>query len=225
MTTAEQEQDIRRSRQTAAGVAAFMAGLWIIHLAFYLGGWNRAFAGIYPGSVNGLVGIVTAPLIHGSWKHLLSNTLPLLILATAVIYGTPRAARIAIPVIWLGSGLGVWLFARESSHIGASGLVYGMLFYLFIIGMLRRDRQSIALTLIAFFLYGGMIWGIFPGEPRVSFEYHLFGAIAGSLCAVWLRHRDPLPERRRYEWENGTSDDDIIADDDGPTGDPRHRDR
>ncbi len=215
MATAEQDDAIRRSRQIGAGVAAFVVMIWVIHGVTALAGWDPAPLGVRPGLVDGLHGILTAPLIHGSWGHLTSNTLPVLVLGTALIYGTPKAARIAIPVIWLGSGLGVWLFAREAVHIGISGLTYGMMFYLFTIGILRRDRQSIALTLLVFFLYGGMIWGVFPQSPGISFEYHLFGAVTGVLCAFLLRRRDPLPERRRYDWEE--EDDDEAIDSEATT--------
>ena len=197
---------MHRSRRFAIGVSSFVLFLWLIHLFIVLLNWEPSALGIRPGVLAGLTGIATAPLIHGSWGHLISNTPPLMILGFFVLYNTPRAGRIALPIIWLGSGLGVWLFARESVHIGASGLTYGMLFYLFLIGLIRRDRQSIALTLVVFFLYGSMIWGVFPLSPGVSFEYHLFGAIAGSLCAVVLRKRDPLPERKRYDWEEEADD-------------------
>lgn len=204
--------EIRRSRLIAAGVAGFVGLVWLIHLVIVFTEWNPSFLGVRPGVTSGLVGILTAPLIHGSWGHLISNSPPLLILGVFVLFNTPRASRIALPIIWLGSGLGVWLFARESVHIGASGLTYGMLFYLLVIGILRRDRQSIALTLVVFFLYGGMIWGVFPLARGISFEYHLFGAITGVLCAVVLRNLDPLPAVKRYDWE--FEDDD--SDDDPP---------
>ncbi len=202
VATGEANTDIRYSRHVAIGVTAFVGIIWIVHLAILLSDWNAAPLGIQPGHIIGLPGILTTPLLHGSWGHLISNSPPLLILGMGMIYGMPRAARIAIPVIWLGSGLGVWLFAREATYIGASGLIYELMFFLFIVGILRRDRQSIALTLLTFFLYGGMIWGVFPQSPGISFEYHLYGAIAGTLCALLLWRRDPLPERRRFEWED-----------------------
>lgn len=197
----------------AAGMAAFVILLWIIHGSAVVGDWNLAPLGIRAGTVPGLVGILTAPLVHGSWAHLASNTPALLVLGTALIYGTPRAARLALPAVWLISGLGVWLFGREAVHIGASGLTYGMMFFVFIIGILRRDRRSIALALLVFFLYGSMMWGIFPLAPGISFEYHLFGALTGAGCAVVLRRSDPLPERQRYEWEEEKAPDESLNDD------------
>ena len=220
--------DVTRFRAVALAVAGFVALLWIIHAALVAGGWSPAPLGVQPGRGEGLIGVVTAPLIHGSWSHLASNTPALLVLGIALIYGTPGAARIALPIIWLASGLAVWLFAREAVHIGASGLTYGMLFFVFIIGILRRDRRSIALAIIVFFLYGSMIWGVFPLAPGISFEYHFFGALAGSVCAFLLRRRDPLPTRRRYDWEDeepvdGTEDSrgEIFFDRPGPDDERR----
>ena len=98
-------------------------------------------------------------------------------------------------------GLGVWLFARSSYHFGASGLTHGLFFFLFVSGLLRRDKRSAAVLLIAFYFYGGMLLTIFPREPGVSFESHLFGAMAGIACAFALRYRDPPPPRKQYSWE------------------------
>ncbi|MBA1145630.1 rhomboid family intramembrane serine protease [Ectothiorhodospiraceae bacterium WFHF3C12] len=195
-------QDVARLRAIALGVVTFITVLWAVQAVLTITGWNAAPLGLRPGVPWGLVGILTAPLIHGSWGHLISNTPALLILGTAMIYGTPAASRLALPVIWFGSGVGMWLFARESVHIGASGLTYGMMFFVFIVGILRRDRRSIALAMLVFFLYGSMIWGVFPTSPGISFEYHLFGALAGAACAFLLRERDPLPARKRYDWED-----------------------
>lgn len=200
-TTSEATGDVGRLRRAGVFMAALVAVLWVVHAAATLGGWDLRPLGVRPGVPAGLIGVVTAPLVHGSWSHLFSNTLPLLVLGTAMLYGAPRAARVALPAIWLGSGVAVWLLARESAHLGASGLAYGMMFFVFVSGIARRDRRSVALALIVFFLYGGMIWGVLPIEAGVSFEYHLFGAIAGIACALVLRERDPRPRRRKYAWE------------------------
>ncbi len=132
----------------------------------------------------------------------------MLVLGTALLYGYPRSAKIVIPAVYLGSGFCVWLFAREAYHVGASGLSFGFMFFLFTIGALRWDRRAIALSMIVFFLYGGMIWGIFPSEPGISFESHLFGAMIGLGLAVVLRRYDPYIPDKRYDWE----DDDGNAD-------------
>jgi membrane associated rhomboid family serine protease len=141
-------------------------------------------------------------LIHGSVTHLFSNTLPIVILGTAILYGYPRSAKLVIPAVYFGTGIWVWLFGRSAWHIGASGLTFGMMFFVFTIGVLRWDTRSIALALVVFLLYGGMIWGIFPGDPSVSFESHLAGALIGITLAVLLRNHDPAPPRKRYSWED-----------------------
>jgi membrane associated rhomboid family serine protease len=152
-------------------------------------------------------GILTGALIHGSWSHLFANTLPVIILGTALLYGYPRSARIVLAAVYLGSGLGVWLFAREAYHIGASGLTFGVMFFLFVIGALRWDKRAIVLSMIVFFLYGSMIWGIFPSAPNISFESHLFGALTGVMLAIVLKNHDPAPVEKKYSWEDETADD------------------
>ena len=173
--------------------------IWLTDLAFDL---NLRQFGVYPREPDGLIGILTVPLIHGSFKHIFSNTLPAFILGTAFLYGYPRSAILGMPVIYLGSGLCVWLFARSSYHIGASGLIHGMMFFLFVIGILRGDRLSIAISLIVFFLYGSMVWGIFPAEPGISFESHLFGAVLGVILAIVFRKLDPVRMKKKYDWED-----------------------
>jgi membrane associated rhomboid family serine protease len=109
--------------------------------------------------------------------------------------------------VWLGSGLGVWLFARGSYHIGASGLAHGLMFFVFVSGILRRDRLSIALSLIVFLLYGGMVATIFPQQPGISYESHFSGALMGIITAFLFRRRDPAPPEKTYDWERTPADD------------------
>jgi membrane associated rhomboid family serine protease len=202
--TKNTQNDTRRLRHAAIAAACLVSLIWLmwlIDLAFDLK-YHRF--GIFPREPHGLVGIALSPLIHGSFEHVFSNTLPILILGGAFLYAYPRTARIGIPAIYVGSGLGVWLFARSSYHIGASGLTYGLMFFLFVIGVLRRDRLSIAISLTVFFLYGGMVWGIFPIKTGVSFESHLSGAIVGTCIAVLFRRSDPSPPEKRYDWEDET---------------------
>ncbi|MGB5259726.1 MAG: rhomboid family intramembrane serine protease [Gammaproteobacteria bacterium] len=164
--------------------------------------------GVYPRSLPELANILAAPLVHGSWYHLLSNSFTLLVLLTMLLYAYPRSALAALVLIYIGSGTGVWLFARESYHYGASGLNHGLMFYLFTSGILRRDRLSIALAMIVFFLYGSMIWTIFPQEPGISYESHFFGAATGLLGAFLFSRRDPLPATKHYDWEDDEPGDD-----------------
>ena len=194
--------DRKRVRYAALGAAALLAGVWIAWIAASVLGWSLDDLGITPRVPRGLVGILTAPLAHASFEHLMSNTLPLGLLATLTLYCYPLGARRAIPLIWILSGLGVWLFARANTHVGASGIAHGLMFFLFVMGLLRRDRLAIVTALVVFFLYGGMLLTVLPRDPHVSFEYHLAGAIAGVLSAFLLHRVDPAPPRRRYSWED-----------------------
>ena len=197
---------------------SFAILLWAIKLIESMLGVSLHQLGVYPQTLGGLVGIVAAPLIHGSWQHVIGNTLPILLLGSMLIYGYPKSRWWVLGITWLLSGVGVWFFARANYHIGASGITHGVFFYLFVAGILRRDKRSSALLMVAFFMYGTMFWTIFPREPGVSFESHLFGALSGAVCALFFRRWDPKPERRAYSWEHETTelmeeeDDPIIGD-------------
>ncbi|GAB5379044.1 MAG: hypothetical protein Alis3KO_00210 [Aliiglaciecola sp.] len=182
--------------------STFVSLLWCIksfELIFHI---DLVWLGVYPQKIESLWGILTAPFIHGSIEHLFNNTLSMLLLGSFIIYGYPKSRWRVIGLIWLISGIGVWLFARDSYHIGASGLTHGMFFYLFVISLFRRDKSSIAIMMAAFFMYGGMTMTIFPRDENISFEYHLFGALAGTIAALIWRNLDPKPREKAYEWEN-----------------------
>jgi membrane associated rhomboid family serine protease len=208
------QADRRRLKRSFIIAASFTAMLWLIKIIEEITGISLVEYGIYPARPQGLTGIVLAPLIHSSFSHLFANTAPLVILGTAVLYGYPRSARIVIPVVYLASGICVWLFGRPAWHIGASGLTFGFMFFVFSIGALRWDRKAIALSMTVFLLYGGMIMGIFPDRPNISFESHLFGALTGLVLAVLLRNADPRPPEKKYSWEEG-SDEILEAQHDG----------
>ena len=175
--------------------------IWLIKGVELLFNIDFSSYGIYPQEMDHLIGILVAPLLHGSFEHLLSNTLALFILITALFYEYPRSAKWTLFIIYIGSGIGVWLFARQAHHLGASGLTHGLMFFLFIIGVIRRDKPAMALSMIVFFLYGSMVWGVLPTKEEISFETHLFGALMGVICAIIFRHRDPKPIEKVYSWE------------------------
>lgn len=151
---------------------------------------------------HGLIGIATAPLLHGSLEHIGANAVALLLLGTLAGTAYPRATLRALPLLWLGSGLGAWWLGNPGSHhLGASGVGHGLMFLVFTLGLLRRDRPAIAAAMIAFFLYGGMLLTVLPHEPGVSWQSHLGGALAGVMAALWFRHVDPQAPRKRYSWE------------------------
>ena len=153
-------------------------------------------------SLQGLWGLLTAPLLHGSVEHIAANAASLLLLGTLAGSVYPKATLRALPILWLGSGLGAWLLGDPGSHhLGASGLTHGLMFLVFMLGLLRRDRPSIAAAMIAFLLYGGMLLTVLPQEPGVSWQSHLGGALGGVLSAFLFRHADPIPPRKLYSWE------------------------
>lgn len=208
---AQARHDRTRFRRAVAWTLGFVLLLWLVKGAelLLLGAGLGELAAqlssllsVHPRTPAGLLGVLTAPLLHGSVAHLLSNTLPLLLLGTLALSVYPRASLRAIPLLWLGSGLGVWLFGRDAGHLGASGLGHGLLFLVLGLGLLRRDRAAVATAMIAFFLYGGMLLTVLPREAHISWESHLFGGLFGALGALLWRARDAALPRRRYSWED-----------------------
>jgi membrane associated rhomboid family serine protease len=183
----------------------FVALLWFITLLNWALDLGVEDFGIRPRELAGLPGILFAPLVHASVAHLIANTLPLLVLGTAMLYLYPNAALIVLLAVYLGSGIAVWLFARGGVHLGASGLVYGLVGYIFVAGLIRRDRRAIAASLLVCFMYGASVWGVLPIERGTSWETHLAAALIGVGLAIALRRRD-IPPRRRYTWEDETGD-------------------
>ncbi len=182
---------------------ASLAAVLLVLLAFWAQqsfDW-RPFA-VAPHTLHGLWGILAAPLLHGSPAHVGANAVSLLLLGTLAGTVYPRATWRALPLLWLGSGLGAWLLGEPGSlHLGASGVTHGLGFLLFSLGVLRRDRAAVAAGMIAFMFYGGMLLTVLPREPGISWQAHLGGAVAGLVAAWLFRRADPLPPRKRYSWE------------------------
>ena len=183
---------------------AFIILLWFIQVIQYLFNINFDKLGLLPRHLSGLIGIFTAPLIHAGFGHLFSNTLPLLFLGTGILYFYPNSAFKIFILVYLVPGVFVWIFARAAYHIGASGMVYGFVTFLFFSGIIRRDTRSIALALIVTFLYGSIVWGVLPLNNGVSWEYHLFGSFTGIYCAFAFKGSDPY---KKYDWEDESEDD------------------
>jgi len=196
----QRQADRRRMWRAVVASGGFVALLWLCFGLQQTFDWTLLT--VTPHTAEGLLGLLTAPLLHGSFAHLLANCTALLLLGTLAGIAYPRTSLRALPLLWLGSGLGAWLLGQpESHHLGASGLAHGLMFLLFTLGLLRRDRASIATGMIAFLFFGGMLLTIFPREAGVSWESHLGGALAGILAAIQFRRSDPLPARKKYSWE------------------------
>lgn len=189
--------DFRLAAKLAFG---FVALIWLIHLMNWGLDLDPGPFGVRPRQWSGLPGIFLAPLVHGSFEHLIVNSMPLLVLGTAMLFLYPASALRALPLIYLGPGVAVWLFGRASVHLGASGLVYGLVGYVFVAGLLRRDRRAIASSLVVCFMYGSLTWGVVPTPRGVSWETHLAAALVGVTLALMLRRLDRAP-LKRYRWE------------------------
>ncbi len=165
----------------------FVALLWVIEAVDTAMGNDLDQYGVQPRSDEGLLGIVFAPLLHGGWDHLSANSGPTLVLLfLALVTGLARGL-LATAIIWVVGGVGVWLVAGSNSvHIGASGLVFGWIVYLAVRGVFNRNLWHIVLGLGVLFIYGGVLWGVLPGQPGVSWQGHLFGAVGGAIAAFLL---------------------------------------
>jgi membrane associated rhomboid family serine protease len=160
--------------------------------------------------MEGLTGIITSVFIHGDLDHILSNSWPLMVLGMLLFFFYKRIAKPVFLWIWLVSGLWLWIGGRNSEnipvyHIGASTLIYGLATFLFFSGIFRRHLGLMVVSALVVFLYGSIMWGIFPLKTEISWEGHLFGAIAGLLVA--FNYRKEGPQRKTYEWENESDDD------------------
>jgi len=182
-----------------------VAALWVVKWIEIKSEMSLEAYGVLPRTISGLKGVITSPFIHGDLKHLISNSIPLLVLTGILFYFYNTLAYRVIFGTYLLGGLWLWLGGREAYHIGASGLVYGLTTFLFFSGVFRRDIRLMALSMLVVFLYGGMVWGLFPIFIGVSWEAHLFGAFAGLLFA--FVYRKDGPQRKLYEWEGETEDD------------------
>lgn len=168
----------------------FVAVLWVSEIADAVTVGSLDRYGITPRSEDGLLGILWAPLLHGGFTHLEANSVPLLVLGFLVAVVSVARYVAVLAWSWVVSGLGVWLVAPpDSITVGASGLVFGLLTYLLIAGFLERSAMRILVGIGVFLAYGGILLGVLPGTPGVSWQGHLFGAAGGVLAAYQLAGR------------------------------------
>jgi len=157
--------------------------------------------GVYPRKWSGLQGLLFSPLIHGDWKHLLDNSMPVFFLSLALFYFYRDIAYKIWGLIYLLGGILLWGVGREAYHIGASGLIYGLAAFLFLSGLIRRVNSLTAISLLVVFWYGSMVWGLLPFDFEVSFEAHITGAVSGLVLAIVYRDQGPEPQRSALEEE------------------------
>jgi len=176
----------------------FTALLYVIELVDQLTGETLDSEGIVSRSVSGLGGIFWAPLLHGGWAHLLANTIPFLVFGFLAMAGGIAQWLVVTATIWVLSGVGVWLVGpSNTSTIGASGVIFGWLVFLLARGFFARSLRQIALAVVLFLIWGSVLLGVLPGTPQVSWQGHLFGALAGLLCAAVVAKADRGPAALR----------------------------
>ena len=173
--------------------------MWLVHIVQWAKHINLIRFGITPKTATGLIGIITAPLVHADWGHLASNSIPMLVSGGIICYFYPSIAQRAFAMIYVLTGLMVWLFAKNfTTHIGASGIVYGLVAFIAWLGIFRRSVKAIILALLVVVLYGGMLAGIAPNpdRPNISWESHLLGGLMGIFAAFYYKdlvEEDELP--------------------------------
>lgn len=185
-----------RALVAAEVIAGFVALLYVIELVDTLMGHRLDGGGVRPREADGLDGIVFAPLLHVGWTHLVANTVPLLVFGFLILLAGVARWLAVTAVVWIVGGTGTWLTGQPHSlHLGASVLAFGWLVYLLLRGVFARDAAQVALGVILLLVYGGVLWSVLPGQPGISWQGHLFGAVGGAVAAWWFGARDR--ERRR----------------------------
>ena len=185
--------------------AIFVLALWIVKIIELTSGLSFVEFGIYPRHINGLQGVLFSPFIHSDFSHLISNSLPFFILGFMLIYFYRRISYRIFFLLYILSGISTWIMGREAWHIGASGVVYAMATFHFVSGIIRSDVRLLTLSAIVVFLYGGLVWGLLPIRPEISWEGHLSGAIFGVALAFY--YRKYIVRREKFDWEDEPDDD------------------
>ncbi|WKN40933.1 rhomboid family intramembrane serine protease [Tunicatimonas pelagia] len=188
-------EDRRVLQQSILFAVGFAALLWLIRAIEWSASLDLGVFGILPRTLSGMVGIITAPLVHGTFLHLLSNTFPLILLLVATFYFYNKIALEVFLWIYLITGFWVWVAARQAYHIGSSGIVYGLAAFLLFSGIFRKDIRSVIVAVAIAFLYNGMLQGLLPNatQQNVSWESHLLGSVAGVFCSFYFRASGDTP--------------------------------
>lgn len=194
-----------------------IVAIWLIYWVEITFGYNFNTYGILPREIKGLRGVLFSPFIHSDASHLSSNSVPLLVLLASLFYFYRKIAHKVLIYGILLSGLFCWIIARDSYHIGASGVIYLLFSFIFFSGIIRKHYRLIALSLVVIFLYGGMIWFILPTEDRISWEGHLSGFLIGVLFAFLYRKKGIIKEQYQFS----KSEFDLLFDENGNFSPPK----
>ena len=178
----------------------FVIIIWCIKIIEYVFNFSLIHFGVLPKEFSGIKGIIFYPFIHSDWNHLLNNTFPVFILLIMLFAFYRKIAIQIFYYLFLISGVLLWLIGRpDSYHIGASGIIFGIASFLITSGIIRKNPKLASISLLVIFLYGSLIWGIFPFKINMSWEGHLSGFLTGVLLAIFYRKEGP--ERKKYSWE------------------------
>lgn len=189
-----------------------LVSIWVVYIIEIGFGLNFNSYGIYPKTIIGLRGILFSPFIHSDTKHLLNNSVPLFVMLCSLYYFYYKIANKVLLFGLIIAGFLTWSFARPANHIGASGIIYFLVSFIFFSGIFRKHYRLIALSLAVVFLYGSMVWYVLPVEESISWEGHLSGFIIGLMFAVLFKKIGPQPEIFEY---TPNEEFDKLFDDDG----------
>lgn len=209
---------LKQTYRSALYPAIFLMAMWLVFFVQDSFRSRLLHLGVLPRQAKGLTGIFTSVFIHGDLGHIASNSLPILVLGMMLFYFYRKIALPAFFWIWFISGFWLWIGGRSSEsypmyHIGASTLIYGLAAFLFFSGVFRRHLQLMVVSALVLFLYGSIVWGVFPIKTDISWEGHLFGAIAGLLVA--FNYRKEGPQRKVYEWESEEETPEVAGSEEG----------
>ena len=194
-----------------------IVAIWLIYWVEITFGYNFNTYGILPREIKGLRGVLFSPFIHSDASHLSSNSIPLFVLLASLFYFYRKIAHKVLIYGILFSGLFCWIIARDSYHIGASGVIYLLFSFIFFSGIIRKHYRLIAMSLVVIFLYGGMIWFIIPTEDRISWEGHLSGFLIGLLFAFLYRKKGIVKEQYQFS----ETEFDLLFDENGNFSPPK----
>lgn len=201
-----EDQDLEKKifRHSLLLPALFVGLFWLVKLIEIGLGVSFTKGGVFPHHLKGLHGILTSPFIHSGFSHLVSNSVPFFILLFVLVYYYRSFSYRIFWQIYLLSGICVWIVGREAWHIGASGVVYGLAAFHLVSGIIRNDVRLLTISVVVVFLYGGMVWGIFPINPDISWESHLWGSVSGVILAFYYRKYNI--RRNPFDWEDDEED-------------------
>tara|TARA_B110000259_G_scaffold153812_1_gene174201 strand:+ start:1721 stop:2392 length:672 start_codon:yes stop_codon:yes gene_type:complete len=194
-----------------------IVAIWLIYWVEITFGYNFNTYGILPREIKGLRGVLFSPFIHSDTSHLSNNSIPLFVLLASLFYFYRKIAHKVLIYGILFSGLFCWIIARDSYHIGASGVIYLLFSFIFFSGIIRKHYRLIAMSLVVIFLYGGMIWFIIPTEDRISWEGHLSGFLIGLLFAFLYRKKGIVKEQYQFS----ETEFDLLFDENGNFSPPK----